>query len=153
MKVFLGADHNGFKLKESLKKYLKKLKVNFRDLGNVAFDPNDDYPVFALKVSKEVVKTRGKGILICGSGQRVCLVANKIKGIRAVLVFTKKQAQKAREDLNFKYFVFSWPRNFFSKSEKIVKIWLKTKFSSKKRHLRRLKEIQQVEENAFQNKN
>ena len=148
MEIFLGADHNGFKLKESIKKYLKNLGVNFRDLGNTVFDLRDDYPYFALKVGKQVVKTKSKGILICGSGQGVCLAANKIKGIRAALVFNKKQSQKVREELNSNILCLAGQEISFQKAKEIVKTWLKTKFSRRKRYLRRLKEIQQIEKIA-----
>lgn len=69
MKVFIGVDHAGFKLKEEIKKYLSQLKIDFKDLGAKTLNPKDDYPDFAKKVAKKVVKDpKSKGIIICGTG-------------------------------------------------------------------------------------
>lgn len=144
--IYLGADHRGFNLKEKIKKYLENLNYKVVDLGNKIFDPNDDYPDFgkavAFKVAKNPVKD--KGILLCGSGNGMAIVANKEKGVRAVLVFNEKMAKFSREhdDAN----VLALPADFlkFETAKKIVKTWLETKFSGEKRHIRRLKKIERM---------
>ena len=62
--IYLGADHGGFTFKEKIKKFLDELKIEYQDLGNLEFDPGDDFPDYALKVAKKVIETGGKGILI-----------------------------------------------------------------------------------------
>ena len=82
--LYIGADHRGYKLKEILRVYLQELGYDFEDLGNKELNPDDDYPDFALGVAKKVAENpdENRGILICGSGVGVDIVANKIKGIR-----------------------------------------------------------------------
>ena len=83
--IYLGADHAGFKLKEEIKRYLDRLGLAYKDLGNFVFDPDDDYPDFAELVAKCVAKEkRSRGILICGTGQGMALAANKVKGAYAL---------------------------------------------------------------------
>ena len=145
--VYLGADHQGFFLKEKIKKYLENLNYKVVDLGNKIFDPKDDYPDFAKPVALKVAKNpaKDKGILFCGSGNGMVIAANKIKKIRAVPGFNEKEAKLSREhnDAN----VLCLPADFlsFDKAEKIIKTWLDTSFSKEARHIRRLKKIERME--------
>lgn len=145
MKVFLGADHNGFLLKEKIKQYLKKLKVDFEDLGNKKFDPKDDYPDFAILVAKKVAKGKSRGILICGTGGGVCITANKIKGIRAVQAFNAWQVKKLREHDNINVLCLDGWQLKENEAKKMVKAFLETKFSGLERHKRRLQKIRKIE--------
>lgn len=145
MKVFLGADHNGFKLKEKIKKYLKKLGIDFEDLGNSKFDPKDDYPDFGISVAKKVAKTKTKGILICGSGAGVCITANKIKGIRAAQAFTIFQIKHLRKEDDINILCLDGWELKEKKAKEIVKTFLKTKFSQLPRHKRRIQKIDKIE--------
>jgi len=144
--IYLAADHRGFKVKEELKKYLRNLGYNFEDLGNKIFDPADDYTDFAERVAKKVSREQeNKGILICGSGIGMTIVANKFKKIRAALCFNEKMAQRARShnDAN----ILCLPADFLplAKIKKIVKIWLETKFSNEENHKRRIEKIKRYE--------
>src|SRR4030088_213544 len=99
MKVYLGADHGGYKLKEEIKNWLKEWKFSFEDLGATKFDPEDDYPDFAWPVAVKVGSEDGVlGILVCRSGQGECIVANKAKGARAALAWNEKEAEASRND-------------------------------------------------------
>ena len=143
--VYVGADHAGFKLKERMKKFLQKLGYRVVDLGNKKLEPKDDYPDYGYKVAKAVAKTGNKGILFCGSSEGVCIVANKIKRIRAVPVMNVKVAKKSREDDDANILCLS---GWFAKPEKakkIIKTWLKTEFSGAKRHVRRIGKIGEIE--------
>jgi len=144
--IYLGADHAGFKLKEQLKKYLQTQKINFEDSGNFKLSKNDDYPEFGFKVAKAVAKDpQNRGILICGSSFGVCIVANKVKGIRAVSVGNIKDAKLSRKHNDANILCLSgWDLNL-EIAKKIINIWLKTKFSKAKRHLRRLAMIKRYE--------
>ncbi|MBI2564737.1 RpiB/LacA/LacB family sugar-phosphate isomerase [Candidatus Woesearchaeota archaeon] len=150
--IYIGADHAGFELKESLKKYLSKLGYKIKDLGNTKFDPKDDYPDFAFSVAKQASKTKSKGILVCGSAEGVCIAANKVKGVRAVPVWTVSIAKLSRKhnDANVLCLagggMLEKGKGLSNKlAEKIVLTWLRTPFSKEKRHVRRLKKIKKYE--------
>ncbi len=145
VKVFLGADHNGFLLKEKIKKYLKRLKVDFEDLGNKIFDPKDDYPDFAIPVAKKVANKNCRGVLICGSGGGVCIAANKIKGIRAAQAFNSWQVKKMREDDDINVLCLPAWQLKEKETKKMIKTFLQTKFSQKSRHRRRIEKIKKIE--------
>lgn len=146
MKVFIGSDHAGFRLKQELKKYLTSIKVEYEDVGNLRFDKTDDYPDFAKKVGQKVSKTRNsRGILICDSGVGVCTAANKVKGIRAANVYNLKMAKKSREHNNANILCLGQDYITSDQAKKIVKVWLNTKFSSGVRHRRRINKIKQIE--------
>lgn len=148
MKIFIGADHKGFKLKEELKKSLMDLGLDVRDIGNTSLDQNDDYPDFAKSVAESVIKTSGWGILICGSGQGICIAANKIKGIRAVNIFNENQAKLSREHLNANVLCLSGEEISAEQSLAVIKMWMATPFSQEVRHLRRIKKIEEIENNG-----
>lgn len=144
--IYLGADHGGFKFKESIKEFLKnELKVEFEDLGNLKFEPDDDFPDFALAVAKKVAKTGEKGIIFCTNGLGVCIVANKIKGIRAVAPTTKKTAEQSREHLDANVLCIGAHVVSFKDVKKIIKAWLETEFLKKDRYIRRLEKIKKIE--------
>ena len=146
MKIYLGSDHAGFELKEKLKPYLKKLKYNVTDTGNTKFDKNDDYPIFAARLAIKVSKDKNsRGILICGSGQGVCIVANKIKGIRAAVAEHIKDATLARNDDDCNIICLPGKAISFEKAKKIVNKFLNTEFGSAPRYKRRVNEIKKIE--------
>ena len=146
--IYIGSDHRGYNLKEKLKIYLTELGFVFDDLGAKELIPDDDYPDYALAVAQKVAEDpeNNRGILICGSGVGVDIVANKIKGIRSALCFDVKQAQASRNDDNAN--ILSLSANFISESlaKEIVKIWLETPFSGEENHARRIDKIKKIEE-------
>jgi len=147
--IYLGADHAGFKLKESLKKFLTKQKISFQDLGNAKYDGDDDYPDFGKKVAEAVAKHGGKGVLICGSSYGVCIVANKKRGIRAVSISTAKDAQLARQHNDANILCLSGWELRPEYAAKILMTFLKTKDSRAVRHVRRLRKIREYEEKVM----
>jgi ribose 5-phosphate isomerase B len=144
--IFIGADHRGYKLKETLKTYLKELGYNVEDSGALKLNPNDDYPDFALAVAKKVAENpeKNRGILLCSSGIGVDIVANKIKGIRSALCFDAKQAKASRNDDDTN--VLSLASDFISeeKAKEIVKIWLETSYAKLEKYERRLIKIKNI---------
>jgi len=145
--IYIGSDHRGYKLKETFKSYLQELGLVLEDLGAKELVPNDDYPDYALMVAQKVAENpdENRGILICGSGVGVDIVANKIKGVRSALCFDIKQAQASRNDDNTN--VLSLSADFISEdlAKEIVKIWLETPFSGDDRHARRIEKIKKIE--------
>lgn len=147
MKGFLGADHRGFKLKEELKKFLIEKGYEVEDVGAFQYDQNDDYPDFALEVAEKVSEnSEGRGILLCGSGAGMDVVANKVKGIRATTAFSKEIVRAARNDDDIN--VISLPADFLNSAEAagIAEIFLKTPFGEAERYRRRLKKLAEIEE-------
>ena len=147
MKLIIGSDHVGFELKEELKAFFDKNKIDYEDIGPRKYDKDDDYPYYSLKVAEKVAKLKCMGIIIGKSGEGEAIVANKVPGIRAVVYYgeNKNIIKLSREhnDSN----VLSLGAGFLSSKEAIesVKLWLNTKFSDAVRHKRRLKEISRFE--------
>jgi len=144
--IYLGADHAGFDLKKILKKYLDEKNIPNKDLGNLKLKINDDYPDFAKKVAEKVAEKKGAlGILICGSGNGICMAANKVKGIRAALAYNEYSARMAKQDEDANIICLAGRVLKPAEAKKIVDIWLKEKKSPAKRHERRIKKIQKLE--------
>ncbi|MBW2963492.1 RpiB/LacA/LacB family sugar-phosphate isomerase [Candidatus Woesearchaeota archaeon] len=142
--IYIGADHAGFKLKEKVKRYLEKMGYEVKDMGNYKFELRDDFTDFAVKVSKNVVKTKSKGVLICGTGQGMCVAANKVKGTRAYYAYDKNTAEHAAKHGNAN--IICMPGYLKDKTaQEIVKTWLKTKFSKKKKYIRRIGKLKKIE--------
>jgi len=138
--IYIASDHAGFRLKEKIKKFLEKRKIKFNDLGPFQYDKNDDYPDYASKVAGKIKCTKNKGILICRTGQGMCISANKIKGIIAAPVWNLKTSRHAKEHLNAD--IICLPARFVSKAlaKKIITVWADSKFQ-KGRYTRRLNKI------------
>jgi ribose 5-phosphate isomerase B len=145
MKVILASDHAGFRLKEKVKAYLKRKKIEFEDLGTDS-PKSVDYPDFAIKAAKKVAKNKDyRGILICGTGTGMVIAANKARGIRAVAAYDAYSAKMSRVDNDANVLGLRGRFFPFEKIEKIISIWLKTPFSNEPRHKKRLKKIAQYE--------
>ena len=143
--IYIGADHAGFELKEKIKLFLKKEDRSVADLGNTKYDLKDDYPDFAKKVAERVAKEGALGILLCGTGHGVCIVANKIKGIRAVTVTSTKDARLTREHDQSNILCLGGRTTSSGKARKIVKTWLNTPYSKEARHKKRIEKIVLIE--------
>ena len=146
-KIFLGADHAGFQLKEHIKKFLDKLDYKYEDLGAYTDENSSDYPETAYKLAKKVAESKGKGILMCGTGTGEAIVANKVKGIRAANCFSEYTAKMSREHNNSNVLCLGARVLNKNIAQKITKIWLETDFSSEPRHKRRVKQIENIERN------
>ncbi len=95
--IILASDHAGYELKEYLKTYFTKRNIDFVDAGAIKYDANDDYPDIIKPATRQVLKdVNNRGIFICGSGVGVSMVANRTKGIRAVLASDTQTAEMAR---------------------------------------------------------
>jgi ribose 5-phosphate isomerase B len=147
VRIYIGADHRGFALKNDIVKYLREQGHDVSDQGEAELDPNDDYPQFAGKVCSQVLASSNKdarGILLCGSGQGICMAANRFKGIRAALGYSNKAARLARNDDDSN--VLCLPADLLNKEDamKIVDTWLNTPFAAATRYLRRIKEMDEL---------
>lgn len=148
MKVYIGADHRGFELKEKVNKWLFEWGYEFFDVGADHLDPKDDYPLYAQEVASLVSKDKNsRGILLCGSGVGMDVTANKFDGIRASVGISAVQVQAGRHDDDMNVLVLAV--NFIEENEakKMVKTFLETEFGAKERYKRRLEEIKKIEAN------
>ena len=138
--LFIAADHAGYELKEAVRHRLTSRGVAFEDFGTFS-DKSVDYPGFAKQVVKAVKKHNGKGILFCGSGEGMAIVANRYKGIRAAVVWEEDIARETREDNDAN--ILSLPARFISeeKAWNIVTAFLSTTFTHEDRHKRRIKQM------------
>lgn len=137
MKIAIGADHGGFGLKEKVIEYLKRENIEFQDFGTYS-EESSDYPVEAKKVAQEVAnKNFNKGILICGSGIGVSIVANKVKGIRAALCWNISTATSARTHNDSNILCLGARQLEDDLALEMVDVWLKTEFLGG-RHKRRV---------------
>ncbi len=153
MKIFIGADHNGFRLRNALVTYLKNAGYDVVDDGDIKLDPADDFPVFAAKVVHDVLALgddESRGILLCGSGQGMCMAANRFRGIRACLGYDRESVRSARSDDNSN--VLCLPSRVLEADESkvIVETWLNTPFDGAPRYKRRLKELDELQQFIIQ---
>jgi len=148
MKILIASDHAGFELKKKIRDFFNKNKIIYEDLGTFGEDKEDDYPDYAFKVAERVAKEKNsRGVLICGSGTGMVIAANKVVGIRAALAYDSYSAKMAAQDNNVN--VLCLRGRFFApeNAKKIISTWIKTSFSSKLRHKRRIKKISDYEDN------
>ena len=144
--LYLGSDHRGFALKEKLKLFLEDLSVSFTDLGAHHLDPKDDYTFYAETVARAVSKDQSsKGILICGSGVGVDIVANKIDQIRASIGKTADQVTSGRADDDMNILVLAADFTSLDEAKEMTKSFLQTQFDHLPRHQKRLVDIKKIE--------
>jgi ribose 5-phosphate isomerase B len=142
--VFVGADHRGFGLKGKIVKLLQNKKLLVIDVGTFSAEPCD-YPLVAFKLAKNVAASpKNRGILVCKSGIGDSIAANKVKGVRAALCYNTKAARLSREHNDANVLVLGSDFVKEKDAQKIINIWLKTKFQGG-RHLRRVNQIRKFE--------
>ncbi len=149
MKIFIGADHRGYKFKEEIIKVLKKKGYSIVDAGTFTDQSPCDYPAIAFRVAREVTTSKdGRGILVCMSGIGHTIAANKVSGAYAALCYNKRSAVLSREHNNSNILVLG--AKFVKKAEVpgIITAWLKTRFAGG-RHLRRFRQIQNIEKHLL----
>ena len=147
MRIYIGADHRGFELKEVVKKYLKEEEIEAQDVGNREFDPEDDYTTYALKVAEmiEGAEKSDRGILICGSGHGMEIVANRFSHVRAILAYNDEVTQQGREDEDANIMILAADWVDAEEIEERVRIFLTTEASEEARHIRRREMLSQIE--------
>jgi len=144
MKIYLGADHNGYELKAKLRTFLERSGYEVIDEGDIRLQPDDDFPQFAGRVCTKLLDSHdpeSRGILICGSGQGMCMAANRFKGIRASLCWNTREARSSRNDDDSNVLCISSTSTDEEKAQHIVSTWLSTPFAGAPRFKRRLQEL------------
>jgi ribose 5-phosphate isomerase B len=142
--VCLGTDHAGLKLKSAIKDELVRLGYHVHDFGTFSPEPSD-YPDYVIPAAEAVAASKGKavGIVFGGSGIGECIAANKVRGVRAALVYDRYGAKMSREhnDANVLCLGGRTATKDAKLAKRLVRLWLETPFSGDKRHVRRLKKI------------
>ncbi|MCL4404092.1 RpiB/LacA/LacB family sugar-phosphate isomerase [Patescibacteria group bacterium] len=148
MLIYIGSDHQGFALKEKIKLFLSARGYSVVDLGAKAYEEGDNYPEYAAAVARRVSEEfeTARGILICGSGVGVDVVANKFRRVRSALCASPDQAFDSRNDDDAN--VLAMGANYLddATAHKIVITWLQTPFSGEARYRKRLEEVANLEE-------
>lgn len=137
--IYIGADHRGFELKEQIKVWLIEQRYDVEDVGNFILDPDDDYVDPAIKVGEMVHGSDGRdrGILLCGSGHGVEMVANRFTRVRAIIAYNEQVTIQGREHEDANVLVL--PVNWLSYDEAIerVNLFLQTEADKRERYVRR----------------
>lgn len=155
--IFIGSDHRGFELKNQLVAVLSGGSTDdilrapdgyaVSDLGPFTYDESDDYNDAAIAVARAVSANKGSfGILICGSGNGVCIQANRFKGIRAIAPTLPEIAKLGREHNDANVLCLSADFLEYNKVAELANIFLNTKFSGEERHIRRNHRLDEIEE-------
>ncbi len=144
--LYIASDHGGYQLKKRLLRYFEnEMNIKAEDMGPFEFDATDDYPDYAIPLAQKVVKTNGRGILICTNGIGVCIAANKVKGVRAGIGYNIEVAASMRNDDNTNILCLAAKLSTEEHAMAIVKKWLETKFSDEERHPRRVNKVAELE--------
>lgn len=141
MKIFIGADHRGFALKEKLKPWLVSLGHEVIDCGAATYDKNDDYPDFSFAVAEGVARERGMGIVICGSGVGVTIAANRVPGARCSTGVSAIEITRGRQDDDLNILAISADYAKEDEAKAMITAFLTTPFVGDERHVRRLQKI------------
>ncbi len=148
MKVFIGADHRGFELKEKIAKWLFEMKYDFLDVGAQNLELGDNFTKYTSEVASLVAANENsRGVVLCGSGVGADIAANKFDGARAAIGKSAKQIKEGREDDDMNILVLAADYTSEREAKAMLIAFLKTKFSGKARYEKRLEEIERIEAN------
>jgi ribose 5-phosphate isomerase B len=144
MRIAMGSDHAGFELKQAVKRQLEAEGHEVEDVGTHSAD-SVDYPPFAAEAAELVASgSAERGVLVCGSGNGVAIVANKVAGIRAVNAHDRDEAEMCRRHNDANVITLSGQRLSPAEAAPIVEAFLETGFDGG-RHERRVDEISELE--------
>jgi ribose 5-phosphate isomerase B len=146
MRVHIGSDHAGLELKNSLVDHLKNSGHDVIDHGPHEYDALDDYPVFCIPAAQGVANESGSfGIVLGGSGNGEQMAANKVKGIRAALVWSVETAKLAREHNDANVIAIGGRMHSIEVCKELIDVFLATPFSNDERHIRRIGQVSNFE--------
>jgi ribose 5-phosphate isomerase B len=150
MRLAVGADHAGFELKSDLAALLRDLGYDVLDVGAHELDPSDDYPDAALAVARAVASGQAeRGLLLCGSGVGGCIVANKVRGVRACVCHDTYSARQGVEHDDMNVLCLGGRVVGVSLARELARAFLEARFSGEERHRRRLERLLAIESQAM----
>jgi ribose 5-phosphate isomerase B len=149
MKIHIGSDHAGLEFKAKIIAHLKNAGHEVTDHGPFTYDAQDDYPVFCIPAAQAVAKDPSAfGIVLGGSGNGEQIAANKVKGVRAALVWSIETAKLAREHNNANVISIGGRLHDEAFCLQLVDTFLATPFSNDDRHVIRINQITNYESNG-----
>lgn len=141
--IVIASDHAGFKLKEGLIKYFNENQIAYKDLGTNN-EESVDYPDYGIQLAEEFIKGGYElGIVICGTGIGISIAANKVKGIRAALIYSLETAELAKKHNDANVISFGGRTTKLEDAIKYLEVFRQTKFE--KRHQKRIDKIKEYE--------
>lgn len=144
--LYLTSDHGGFKLKQTIADYLKQNKIPFEDVGPHELVPTDDFPDYAILAGKKVAENpANRGIFICWTGQGMCIAANKIKGLRAIVGYSIDSAEWGRLHNDANVICLAGKVLSEDHANAIIQKFLDTNFENAERLVRRNEKINNLE--------
>lgn len=147
MRLHLGCDHAGYELNQNLMSWLRELGHEPVDHGPTEYDALDDYPGFCIAAAEAVVADPGSlGIVVGGSGNGEQMAANKVKGIRAALVWNADTAALAREHNDANVISLGFRQHSIEECQELIRIFIETPFTNDERHVRRIGQMASYEE-------
>ncbi|GIH78782.1 ribose-5-phosphate isomerase [Planobispora longispora] len=142
MRVYIGADHAGYELKNHLVSWLKEHGHEVTDCGPFVYDAEDDYPPFVLRAAEGVAREPGSlGVVIGGSGNGEQIAANKVRGIRAALAWSEDTAKLGREHNDANVISIGSRMHTAEEATRFVELFLATPYSGAERHSRRIEQL------------
>lgn len=139
MRIHLGSDHAGLELKDHLLGWLADRGHEVVDHGPFVYDGLDDYPVFCLRAAEAVADEAGSfGVVVGGSGNGEQMAANKVKGVRAALVWSEETAVLAREHNDANVISVGGRMHTVEEMTRFIEVFLATPYSGEERHTRRI---------------
>ena len=150
MKIYLGADHRGFELKQKVFAYLEKRGYEVEDCGAKSYDKGDDFPIYAraacLRLLGDQRDEDPRAILICGSGHGVAMAANRFGGIRAANVRERDETIVSRREdcINVLTMSADYLEREDERAASIIEAFLSTPFSDLEKYERRIKELDEL---------
>lgn len=147
MNIYIGADHNGYFIKNGLIEYLTKAGYDVTDVGNKEYNKDDDFTDYASELAN-ALKANGdneaKGILLCGSGQGMCIAANRFKGVRACLGYDQDAVKAGRNDSDCNVLCLVANKLKQDQADLLAETFLNTSFAGAERFARRIKAVDQL---------
>lgn len=145
MIIYIGSDHGGYEMKNTLREYLRKGGADVVDLGCFSED-SVDYPDIAREVAEKVVENEGaRGVLVCGTGIGMQISANKVPGIRATVATDEHMAEMSRRHNDANIITLGGRTTDIELAKKIVDKFLSTEFEAKEeRHARRVAKMGEI---------
>lgn len=146
MRIHIATDHAGLEFKDKLSEHLNQLNYEVIDHGAYDYNPTDDYPEFIISAAEAVARDQAEGtvalgVIFGGSGNGEQMAANKVKGIRAALVWNDDTAMKAREHNNANIVSIGARQHSVAEALRLIDLFLNTPFSADERHVRRINQI------------
>jgi ribose 5-phosphate isomerase B len=146
MRIGIAVDHGGYPLKEQISEKLRASGYGVVDFGASRLDPDDDYPDFVIPLANAVARGEvDRGVALCGSGVGACVVANKVRGVRAALITDVFSAHQGVEDDDMNMVCLGARVLGPFLAWELIKTFLSARFTGAERHRRRLSKVKALE--------